>query len=103
MEGVISYRPRMGKRKLEALVKQKLHYRTLNQFIDHAVAKTLQEEFGAHPLAKRIADRVYQMVAEEAALRFTKPTPQEALEIERSAQRPGVPAREILKRHSPKP
>lgn len=105
MEGVISYRPKMGKRKLEHLVKNKLRYRTLNQFIDHAVARTLSEEFGSHPLAKKIADLVYQMVADHAELRFVKPTPEEAREIEELAKkaltsRGAVSAREILKRHS---
>src|ERR1700722_5756557 len=107
MEGVISYRPRMGKRKLENLVKNKLHYRTLNQFIDHAVARALQDEFGSHPLAKKIADLVYQMVADHAELRFVKPTPEEAHEIEELTQkalagRPLVTGKELLKRHSRK-
>jgi DNA gyrase/topoisomerase IV subunit B len=107
MEGVISYRPRMGKRKLESLVKNKLHYRTLNQFIDHAVARALQEEFGSHPLAKKIADMVYQMVADQSELRLTKPTPEETREIEEIAQRALagrslVSGKDLLKRHSPK-
>ena len=108
MEGVISYRPRMGKRKLEHLVKTKLRYRSINQFIDHAVARTLNEEFGSHPLAKKIADLVYQMVADHAELRFTKPTPEETREIEELTQKAmagsrALSAKEILKRHSPKP
>ncbi len=102
MEGVISYRPRMGKRKLEHLVKSKLHYRSINQFIDHAVARTLSEEFGAHPLAKKIADLVYQMVADHAELRFTKPTAAEAREIEELAKKgKALSAKEILKRYPP--
>lgn len=104
MEGVISYRPRMGKRKLESLVKAKLHYKSINQFIDHAVAKALREEFGQHPLAQRIADIVYKAVADHAPLQFVKPTAQESGEIEAAAQKalgPGklVSAKEILKRH----
>ena len=104
MEGVISYRPKMGKKKLEALVKTKLHYKSINQFIDHAVAQALQEQFGHHPLAKRIADIVYKAVADHAPLRFVKPTPEEAGEIEASTRRAqsagnAVPAREVLKRY----
>lgn len=103
MEGVISYRPRMGKKKLEALVRSKLHYKSINQFIDHAVAKALQEEFGHHPLAKKIADIVYKAVADHAPLKFVKPTYEETREIEELAQRAvssgkTVSAREILKR-----
>jgi 6-pyruvoyl-tetrahydropterin synthase len=104
MEGVISYRPRMGKRKLESLLKAKPHYKSVNQFIDHAVARALREEFGQHPLAKRIADIVYQAVADHAPLRFVKPAAEELKEIEAAAERasgPGklVSAEEILKRH----
>jgi hypothetical protein len=104
MEGVISYRPRMGKRKLESLVKSKLHYRSINQFIDHAVSKALHEEFGHHPLAKKIADIVYKAVADHAELKFTRPTGDEAREIEDIAGRTmgtarAVSAKELLKKH----
>lgn len=104
MEGVISYRPRMGKRKLENLVKNKLHYKSVNQFIDHAVAQALSEEFGHHPLAKKIADIVYRAVADHAELKFAKPTPAEAEEILAVAERTrregrGVSAVEILKKY----
>jgi len=103
MEAVISYRPRMGKSKLEHLVKDKLHYKTVNQFIDHAVTKTLQDEFGHHPLAKKISDMVYRVVMEHAELQFAKPSAAEAREIEEIAQRTlaqkkGVPAKELLRR-----
>ncbi len=104
MEGVISYRPRMGKRKLENLVKNKLHYKSINQFIDHAVAQALNAEFGHHPLAKKIADIVYRAVADHAELAFIKPTPEEAREIEAIAERTtregqSVSAGEILKKY----
>lgn len=103
MEGVISYRPRMGKSKLESLVKNKLHYRSVNQFIDHAVTKSLQDEFGHHPLAKKVADLVYRVVAENVELQFVKPSKEETKEIEAIAQRTmaqkkGVPAKDVLKR-----
>lgn len=103
MEAVISYRPRMGKSKLEQLVKGKLHYKSVNQFIDHAVTKTLQEEFGSHPLAKKISDAVYKIVAENAGLQFIKPSAAEAKEINEIAlktmsEKKGVPAKELLKR-----
>jgi hypothetical protein len=83
MEGVISYRPRMGKSKLESLVKNKLHYKSVNQFIDHAVSKTLQEEFGHNLLAKKISDLVYKVVSEHSELKFIKPSAKESAEIER--------------------
>jgi len=89
MEGVISYRPRMGKSKLESLVKNKLHYKSVNQFIDHAVTKTLQEEFGHHPLAKKISDLVYKVVSEHSELKFVKPSTAEAAQIEEIVQRIG--------------
>ncbi len=103
MESVISYRPRMGKRKLESLVKNKLRYKSVNQFIDHAVTKTLREEFGHHPLAKKIAEMVYRVVAEHVELRFARPSAAEAREIDEiakvtMAREKTVPAMEILRR-----
>jgi len=103
MEAVISYRPRIGKSKLERLVKGKLHYKSVNQFIDHAVTKTLQEEFGSHPLAKKISDAVYKIVAENAELQFVQPSASEAKEISEIAQvtmlqNKGISAKELLKK-----
>lgn len=103
MEGVISYRPRMGKSKLESLVKNKLHYKSVNQFIDHAVTKTLQEEFGHNPLAKKIADLVYKVVSEHSELKFVRPTSEESAEIEEivhktTAKRKMIPAEALLKK-----
>ncbi len=99
-EGVVSYRPRMGKSKLEHIVKNKLHYKNVNQFIDHAVTKTLQEEFGHHPLAKKISDLVYRVVAEHSELKFSKPTMSEAEEIEKIVQKTKktVSAGDVLKK-----
>jgi DNA gyrase/topoisomerase IV subunit B len=102
MEGVISYRPRMGKKKLEGLVKKKLHYKSVNQFIDHAVTKTLQEEFGHNPLAKKISDLVYKVVSEHSELKFVKPSAEETAEIEKivektMAKKKMVPAKSLLK------
>jgi hypothetical protein len=93
----------MGKSKLEKLVKYKLHYKSVNQFIDHAVTRTLQEEFGHHPLAKKISDMVYRMVEEHAELQFVKPTAAEAVEIEAIARKTlskkkGIPATNLLKK-----
>jgi len=104
MESVISYRPKMGKRKLENLVKTKLHYRSINQFIDHAVSKALHEEFGQNPLAQKIADIVYRAVADHAPLKFVKPTTDEAKEIEEIAGRAlatgkTLSAKEALKKY----
>ena len=103
MEGVISYRPRMGKSKLENLFKKKLHYNSVNQFIDHAVTKTLQEEFGHNPLAKKISDLVYQVVSEHSELKFVRPSVEETAEIETivkktMAKKKTVPALSLLKK-----
>jgi hypothetical protein len=93
----------MGKSKLEHLVKTKLHYKSVNQFIDHAVTRTLQDEFGHHPLAKKISDLVYRVVAENAELQFVRPSAEETVEIEEIvqktlSQKKGVPARDLLKK-----
>ncbi|HTC22475.1 MAG TPA: hypothetical protein VK859_16590 [bacterium] len=103
MEAVISYRPRIGKSKLEDLVKNKLHYKSVNQFIDHAVTRALQDDFGHHPLAKKISDMVYRVIVEQAELQFVKPSEAEAREIEEIAlktmsHKKAVPAKDVLKR-----
>jgi hypothetical protein len=87
MESVISYRPALGKRKLEKLVKGKLHYKNLNQFIDHAVNKTLHEEMNENPVAKKIALEVERAVYKYVPLKFMKPTQQETKAIEAAVKR----------------
>lgn len=104
MAEVISYRPRIGKQKLEQLVKDKLHYKNLNQFIDHAVNKTLDEEMGANPLAKKIAREVEKAVYKYVPLKFTQPTAEEGKRIEaavKRADRKGdrISAEELIKKH----
>jgi hypothetical protein len=104
MAEVISYRPRIGKQKLERLVKTRLHYKNLNQFIDHAVNKTLDEEMGSNPLAKKIAREVEKAVYKYMPLKFTKPTPAEAKGIEAAVKRADkrgswISTEELIKKH----
>ncbi len=105
MANVISYRPGIGKQKLEKLVKNKLHYKNLNQFIDHAVSKTLSEEMSSSPLAKKIAREVEKAVYKYVPLKFVKPTKEEAKDIEeavRQADKKGnwVSAEHLIKKHN---
>src|SRR5581483_9622380 len=44
---VISYRTKMDRKTIEKFAVQKLKYRSVNAFIDHAVQKTLLDELGA--------------------------------------------------------
>jgi hypothetical protein len=74
MANVISYHPTMEKQKLERLIKNKLHYKNVNQFIDHAVNKTLTEEMGNHPLAKKIAHEVEKAIYKYMPLKFVSAT-----------------------------
>jgi hypothetical protein len=104
MASVISYRPGLGKEKLEKLVKGKLHYKNLNQFIDHAVNKTLHEEMNENPIAKKIAIEVEKAVYKYVPLKFLKPTAKEAKEIETTVKRTDKSgkwnsAEELLKKH----
>jgi hypothetical protein len=74
MANVISYHPTMEKQKLEKLIKDKLHYKNVNQFIDYAVNKALHEEMSTHPLAKKIAHEVEKAVYKYMPLKFVSAT-----------------------------
>ena len=106
MEGVISYRPKLGKAKLKKLVVQKLHYNNINQFIDHAVSKTLRDELGTDPKAKKMVEEVVETIYRHMPLKFVKPTPKEAAEIRAKAGEvlngkvKGISAEELLKKHN---
>jgi hypothetical protein len=75
----------------------------LNQFIDHAVNKTLSEEMGGNPIAKRIAMEVEKAVYKYVPLKFVQPTVQESREIEAAVKRTDksgkwTPAEELLRK-----
>jgi ribosomal protein S3AE len=106
MANVISYHPTMEKQKLEKLIKNKLHYKNLNQFIDHAVKKTLSEEMDTHPLAKKIAHEVEKAVYKYMPLKFVKVVKaKEAKSIEEAVKQSDkkgnwVSAEALMKKHS---
>jgi hypothetical protein len=107
MEGVISYRPRMGKAKLKELVVKKLHYDNINQFIDHAVGQTLEVELNVtgDPKTRKMVAEVAEVIYKYAPLKFVKPTKRESDEIRAKAERvlsgkvKGIPIEQILKKH----
>ncbi len=105
MEGVISYRPSMGKEKLKTLVVKKLHYDNINRFIDHAVGMALRDELMGDPVAAKMAAEVAEVIYKYAPLRFVKPTKREAAAIRAEAGRvlagktKGFSSADILKRH----
>lgn len=78
MEGVISYRPSMGKKKLMQAV-EKLHFDNTNQFIDFAVMSTLVSKDS--PKVQKLISELAAVVYKNAPLRFTKPTAKEARDI----------------------
>jgi hypothetical protein len=78
MEGVISYRPSMGKKKLMQAV-EKLHFDNTNQFIDFAVMNTLVSKDS--PKVQKLISELAAVIYKGAPLRFTKPTPKEDKEI----------------------
>jgi hypothetical protein len=67
---VISYRTKLDRRFLEKAAVQKLKYRSVNAFIDHAVEKALKDELGAGTPAKKIAQEIEQVVAKHYPLNF---------------------------------
>ena len=80
MEGVISYRPSIGKKKLMEAV-EKLHFDNTNQFIDFAVMSALVSR--ENPKVKKLMAELAEAIFKNAPLRFGKPTAQEDQEIRR--------------------
>jgi hypothetical protein len=78
MEGVISYRPSIGKKKLLEAV-EKLDFANTNQFIDLAVMTALASK--EDPKVRKLMADLAWAIYRDAPLRFTKPTPQEDREI----------------------
>ena len=78
MEGVISYRPSIGKKKLQDAVK-KLSFENTNQFIDFAVMSYLAGN--ADPKIGKLMTDLVEAVYQHAPLKFRKPTLQEHQEI----------------------
>ena len=78
MEGVISYRPSIGKKKLMQAV-EKMPFENTNQFIDFAVMSTLVSK--ERPKVQKLISELAAVIYRRAPLRFTKPTAQEDKEI----------------------
>jgi hypothetical protein len=78
---VISYRTKMDRRFLEKAAVQRLKYRSVNAFIDHAVEKTLRDELGADTPAKKIAQEIAHVVAKHFPLSFRAATAKEEKEM----------------------
>ncbi len=78
MEGVITYRPSIGKKKLQEAVK-KLSFENTNQFIDFAVMNYLAAE--SDPKVGKLISDLVEAVYKHAPLKFRKPTPKEHREI----------------------
>lgn len=78
MEGVISYRPSIGKKKLIQAV-EKTPFDNTNQFIDFAVMNTLVSR--GNPKVLKLMAELAAVLYRSAPLRFTKPTAREDKEI----------------------
>lgn len=78
---VISYRTKLDRRFLEKAAVQKLKYRSVNAFIDHAVEKTLRDELGANTPAKKIALEVAQVLSKHYPLNFRAASANEEKEM----------------------
>ncbi len=80
MEGVISYRPSIGKKKLVEAV-GKMSFDNTNQFIDFAVMSALVSR--ENPKVKKLISELASVIYQTSPLRFTKPTAVEEREIRR--------------------
>ena len=106
MANVISYRPAIGKDKLERLVKNKLHYKNLNQFLEHAVSKTLSEEIGTNPFVKKLTLDIEKAIYKHVPLKFVSAHgSKESHEIEdivkRTDKKGGwTSTKELMKKHN---
>jgi hypothetical protein len=106
MANVISYRPAIGKQKLEKIIKNKLHYKNLNQFIDHAVSKTLNEEMGSHHVVRKITHEVEKAIYKYVPMKFINATgSKDAKGIEESVKRTDkkggwASTEELMKKHN---
>lgn len=78
---VISYRTKLDRKFLEKAAVQKLKYRSVNAFIDHAVERTLQEELGADTPAKKIAQDIARVVSKHYPLKFRAANAKEEKEM----------------------
>lgn len=78
---VISYRTKLDRKFLEKAAIQRLKYRSVNAFIDHAVEKTLREELGAGGPAERIAQEIAHVVAKHVPLSFRPANAKEEKEM----------------------
>jgi hypothetical protein len=78
MEGVISYRPSIGKKKLIQAV-EKMPFDNTNQFIDFAVMSALLSK--DDPKVQKLMAELAAVIYRSAPLHFTKPTVKEDKEI----------------------
>ena len=105
MTNAISYRPAIGKQKLERLVKTSLHYKNMNQFIDHAVNAALHEEMGTNPTIRKMTQEIERVIAKHVPLKFGNANAKEAKEIEESINRSKkkggwISTKELMKKHN---
>lgn len=105
MDTPISYRPAIGKRKLERIVISKLHYKNMNQFIDHAVSVVLSDEVGTNTTIRKITHEIERVITKHVPLNFINANEKEARELEESingAKKKGgwISTKELMKKHN---
>ena len=83
MAETVTYRPRMGKMKLQEAV-VKLHYK-LNRFIDDAVAEKLRRELQTDGKAKKLTEDLSKVVYEHFGWKFSAPSEGKEKEILKKA------------------
>jgi hypothetical protein len=78
---VISYRTKLDRKFLEKTAVQKLKYRSVNAFIDHAVETTLKDELGANTPVQKIVREIAHVVAKHYPLKFRAASTREEKEM----------------------
>ncbi len=78
---VISYRTKLDRKFLEKAAVQKLKYRSVNAFIDHAVERALKDELGADTPAKKIVQEIADVVSKHYPLNFRAANAKEEREM----------------------
>jgi len=72
----VSYKPSMGSDRFKVVVLKKLHYKSVNSFMDQAVTEKLNRELVAtsDPEMTRLISKLTEVISEYKGWRFMKPS-----------------------------
>jgi hypothetical protein len=84
----ISYKPSMGQDRLKVIVFKKLHYKSLNSFMDQAVNEKLNRELAvsSNPEMTRLIAKLTEVIYEHKNWKSLKPTKEIVKKIHAAAE-----------------